>query len=212
MDAAAVTALRTAGGGCAGDQSSPAPGTETVGVVGCGVNGGETVRMLAAIGRPTLVHDRDAARAGAVASTYGARAVTLEEALAADAVITVTPGKDLLYREGSLPRGTARVADGCRRPWRGRGRHPRSPAHVCCRRLGAGITRRRARGGGRGRARRARAGDRAGSHPHRRGRRSAQRRGRWLAAGPRPALAIQALAMAMAAIYAQADALGVPRF
>ena len=105
MDAAAVTALRTAAAGVLATETLARPGAETVAVIGCGVNGAETVRMLAAIGRPTLVHDRDAARADAVASTYGARAVRLEEALAADAVITVTPGKDVLYREGSLREG-----------------------------------------------------------------------------------------------------------
>jgi ornithine cyclodeaminase/alanine dehydrogenase-like protein (mu-crystallin family) len=105
MDAAAVTALRTAAAGVLATETLAHPGAETVGVVGCGVNGAETVRMLAAIGRPTLVHDRDAARADAVAAAYGATAVSLEEALATDAVITVTPGKDVLYREGSLREG-----------------------------------------------------------------------------------------------------------
>jgi alanine dehydrogenase len=105
LDAAAVTALRTAAAAVLATETLARPGAETVAVVGCGVNGAETVRMLAALGRPTLVHDREPARAAAIASAYGAQAVPLEEALAADAVITVTPGKELLFEEGTLQEG-----------------------------------------------------------------------------------------------------------
>ena len=57
------------------------PGAGPTAVIGCGVNGTETVRLLAALGWPTLVHDRDEARAAAIAEEHGARAVPLEEAL-----------------------------------------------------------------------------------------------------------------------------------
>lgn len=103
LDASAVTALRTAAAGVLAAEVLGAG--ETTAVVGCGVNGAETVRLLAALGRPTLVHDRDAARAATVAEEHNARAVSLEEALAADAVITVTPGKEVLFRKGSLRAG-----------------------------------------------------------------------------------------------------------
>lgn len=103
LDAAAVTALRTAAAGVLAAQVLGA-GTTTA-VVGCGVNGAETVRLLAALGRPTIVYDRDAARADAVAGEYGATAAPLAEALAADAVITVTPGKEILFAAGSLQAG-----------------------------------------------------------------------------------------------------------
>jgi alanine dehydrogenase len=103
LDAAAVTALRTA---AAGVLAAEVLGTRGVtAVVGCGVNGAETVRLLAALGRETLVCDRDPARAAAVAQEHGATAVPLDDALAADAVITVTPGQEILFIPGALRRG-----------------------------------------------------------------------------------------------------------
>ena len=105
LDAAAVTALRTAAAGVialdalAGESAS-------VAVVGCGVNGAETARMLATRGAPPLVWDVDAMRRTTVAQELGARvAGSLEEALACDAVITVTPGSAVLYGDGSLRPG-----------------------------------------------------------------------------------------------------------
>jgi alanine dehydrogenase len=105
LDAAAVTALRTAAAGVLAAETLARPGAGAIAVVGCGVNGAETVRMLAAMGRPTLVHDRDPARARAVGAAFGARVVDLDTALGADAVITVTPGKDVLFAEGGLREG-----------------------------------------------------------------------------------------------------------
>jgi alanine dehydrogenase len=103
LDAAAVTALRTAAAGALAAEVLGTGGTTAV--VGCGVNGAETVRLLAALGRATLVFDRDAARASAVAEEHGATTVPLADALAADAVITVTPGQELLFRPGALRTG-----------------------------------------------------------------------------------------------------------
>lgn len=105
LDAAAVTALRTAAAGVLAAETLSRPGAETIAVVGCGVNGAETARMLAAMGRPAVVHDRDAARAAAVAEALGLTAVGLDEALRADAVITVTPGAEVLFPPGSLQDG-----------------------------------------------------------------------------------------------------------
>lgn len=102
LDAAAVTALRTAAAGVLAAETLCRPGAESIAVVGCGVNGAETARMLAAMGRPALVHDQDAGRAESVARALGLTAVPLERALRADAVITVTPGAEILFREGSL--------------------------------------------------------------------------------------------------------------
>ena len=105
LDAAAVTALRTAAAGVialdalAGESAS-------VAVVGCGVNGAETARMLVTRGVPPLVWDVDAIRRTTVAQELGGRvAGSLEEALACDAVITVTPGAAVLYGDGSLRPG-----------------------------------------------------------------------------------------------------------
>jgi alanine dehydrogenase len=106
LDAAAVTALRTAAAGvlaadtlCRADASSYA-------VIGSGVNGAETVRMLVAHGVTPLVWDVDEARRRFVAEQLGARvAATGEEALACEVVVTVTPGAEILYPEGSLEAG-----------------------------------------------------------------------------------------------------------
>jgi ornithine cyclodeaminase/alanine dehydrogenase-like protein (mu-crystallin family) len=52
------------------------------------------------------VWDVDAARASAVASELGAKvAGSREEALSADVVVTVTPGHEMLFDEGSLRDG-----------------------------------------------------------------------------------------------------------
>jgi ornithine cyclodeaminase/alanine dehydrogenase-like protein (mu-crystallin family) len=106
LDAAAVTALRTAAAGVIAADALARPGAETVAVVGCGVNGAETARMLVARGQQPLVWDVDQARREAVAEQLGARAAeSLEQALACDVVITVTPGRNVLFAAGSLEEG-----------------------------------------------------------------------------------------------------------
>ncbi len=106
LDAASVTALRTAAAGVlAADTVGPESGS-SVAVVGCGVNGAETVRMLVAHGRTPVVWDVDEARRRFVADHLGAEAAgSLEDALARDVVVTVTPGRDVLFPEGSLRPG-----------------------------------------------------------------------------------------------------------
>ena len=103
LDAAAVTALRTAAAGVLAADTLCRAGAATYAVVGCGVNGAETIRMLAARGVAPLVWDVDADRRAAVADRFGAHvAPSVEDALAADVVITVTPGASVLYPPGSL--------------------------------------------------------------------------------------------------------------
>jgi ornithine cyclodeaminase/alanine dehydrogenase-like protein (mu-crystallin family) len=104
LDAAAVTALRTAAAGVIAVEALGRGGSSAV--VGCGVNGAETARLLRARGGDPLVWDVDPARLAAVSEDVGARpAGSLEEALAADAVVTVTPGREILFRSGSLRPG-----------------------------------------------------------------------------------------------------------
>ncbi len=106
LAAAAVTALRTAAAGVIAAETLCRAGAESTAVVGCGVNGAETVRMFRARGADVVVWDLDAARAEAVAERFGARvAPSREEALACDVVVTVTPGKEVLFPEGSLREG-----------------------------------------------------------------------------------------------------------
>ncbi len=106
LDAAAVTALRTAAAAVIAAETLCRAGASSTAVVGCGVNGAETVRMFRALGSDVLVWDLDAARASFVADRLGARVADSQtEALAADIVVTVTPGRDLLFPEGSLRDG-----------------------------------------------------------------------------------------------------------
>ncbi|RDI73779.1 putative ornithine cyclodeaminase mu-crystallin-like [Gaiella occulta] len=106
LDAAAVTALRTAAAGVLAAETLCRPGAESVAVVGCGANGAETARMFHARGSDVAVWDIDAARSSAVADRLGVRvAPSREAALAADVVVTVTPGTQVLFPEGSLREG-----------------------------------------------------------------------------------------------------------
>ena len=106
LDAASVTALRTAAAGVLAADTLGVENGPSVAVVGCGVNGAETVRMLVAHGRTPVVWDVDEARRRFVADQFGAEvAGSLDEALARDAVVTITPGREVLFSEGSLRRG-----------------------------------------------------------------------------------------------------------
>jgi ornithine cyclodeaminase/alanine dehydrogenase-like protein (mu-crystallin family) len=103
LDAGAVTALRT---GAAAMLAAETLGREgAAAVIGAGVNGRAVVRTLVARGRRALLYDVDAERARAAAAELGAEAVSREEALAADVVVTVTPGREIVFPEGSLRTG-----------------------------------------------------------------------------------------------------------
>jgi ornithine cyclodeaminase/alanine dehydrogenase-like protein (mu-crystallin family) len=106
LDAAAVTALRTAAAGVLAADVLAREDAGSWAVVGCGANGAETARMLVALGRHPLVWDVDAARRRSVADDVGAvAAADAGVALASDVVITVTPGSSPLYEPGSLRAG-----------------------------------------------------------------------------------------------------------
>jgi alanine dehydrogenase len=106
LDAAAVTALRTAAAGVLAADTLCRPEASSYAVIGAGVNGAETARMLVAHGITPLVWDVDAARCELVAQRLGARiARSAAEALGCEVVATVTPGAEVLYPEGSLEAG-----------------------------------------------------------------------------------------------------------
>jgi len=106
FDAAAVTALRTAAAAVIAAETLCRSAAESIAVIGCGVNGAETTRMFRALGSDVAVWDVDTNRAAAVAQYMGAHvASSLADALASDIVVTVTPGRDVLYPEGSLREG-----------------------------------------------------------------------------------------------------------
>ena len=106
LDAAAVTALRTGAAAVVAADALGPPAPTSVAVVGAGVNGAAAARVLAARGRPLLVWDVDVDRARAVAAELGVSvAGSREQALGADVVVTVTPGREILYPNGSLRAG-----------------------------------------------------------------------------------------------------------
>jgi alanine dehydrogenase len=106
LDAAAVTALRTAAAAVLGAEVLAREDADSYAVVGAGANGAETARMFVARGRTPVVWDLDQERREAVAAEVGAIvAASAEEALASDVVATVTPGHAVLYAAGSLRPG-----------------------------------------------------------------------------------------------------------
>ncbi|HVA30956.1 MAG TPA: ornithine cyclodeaminase family protein [Gaiellaceae bacterium] len=106
LDAGAVTAVRTGAAAVLAAETLGRADAETAAVVGAGVNGEATARAFAARGREPLVWDVDADRARAVAERVGGRVATSrEEALGADLLVTVTPGRELLLGEGRLRPG-----------------------------------------------------------------------------------------------------------
>jgi alanine dehydrogenase len=106
LDAGAVTALRTGAAAVLAAETLAHGSAGAAVVVGAGVNGRAAARTFAAAGRPVLLWDVDRGRAERVASELGAGvAATREDALAADIVVTVTPGQSVLFDEGSLGAG-----------------------------------------------------------------------------------------------------------
>jgi alanine dehydrogenase len=104
LDAGAVTALRTGAAAVLAAATLGAGGS--IAVVGCGVNGAAAARTFGALALPVAVWDVDGERASAVAAELGAAvAASRDEALAADIVVTVTPGREILYPVGSLRPG-----------------------------------------------------------------------------------------------------------
>jgi ornithine cyclodeaminase/alanine dehydrogenase-like protein (mu-crystallin family) len=82
------------------------PSAGRAAVVGTGVNGRAAARTFLARGRSVLLWDVNQERARHVAMELGAeQAASAEEALSADIVVTVTPGHDVLFPEGSLRAG-----------------------------------------------------------------------------------------------------------
>ena len=106
LDAGAVTALRTGAAAVLAAETLGRPDAETAAVIGAGVNGEAAARTFVARGRRVELWDIDRARAEEVAERVGAEvAAGREEALAADLLVTVTPGRQVVLDEGSLLRG-----------------------------------------------------------------------------------------------------------
>ena len=106
FDAGAITALRTGAAAVLAAETLGRADAETAAVIGAGINGKAAARTFAARGRTPLLWDVDEKRAeSAAAETGGSVATSRDEALAADLVVTVTPGHQLLLGEGSLRPG-----------------------------------------------------------------------------------------------------------
>jgi ornithine cyclodeaminase/alanine dehydrogenase-like protein (mu-crystallin family) len=106
LDAASVTALRTGAAAVLAAEVLGRDDAQSAAVIGAGVNGEAAARTFAARGREPLLWDVDEARASEVSGRVGARvAASRDEALAADLLGTVTPGREVLLGEGSLRAG-----------------------------------------------------------------------------------------------------------
>jgi ornithine cyclodeaminase/alanine dehydrogenase-like protein (mu-crystallin family) len=106
LDAGAVTALRTGAAAVLAAETLGRADAATAAVIGAGVNGEATAKTFIARGRRVQLWDIDRARTEAVAERIGAEiAPGRDEALAADLLVTVTPGRNILLEEGSLRPG-----------------------------------------------------------------------------------------------------------
>jgi len=106
LDAASLTALRTGAAAVLAAETLGRKEAETVAVIGAGVNGKAVARTFKARGRQVSLFDLDAERTRAVADELGVGVAGSEqEALSADVVATITPGKNVLFPEGSLRPG-----------------------------------------------------------------------------------------------------------
>jgi ornithine cyclodeaminase/alanine dehydrogenase-like protein (mu-crystallin family) len=106
LDAAAVTALRTGAAAVLAAETLGRDDAATAAVIGAGVNGESAAQTFVARGRRVLLWDVDEERAAGVAERLGADvAASREEALAADVVVTVTPGREVVLADGSLRPG-----------------------------------------------------------------------------------------------------------
>jgi alanine dehydrogenase len=106
LDAAAVTALRTGAVAAIASRALARRDACSVGIVGCGLNGGWAARCLAAAGYgPGVCSDPLAAAATRLAAELGWETGDRAAALACDIVCTITPGSEIVVGEDDLRRG-----------------------------------------------------------------------------------------------------------
>ena len=169
MDARAVTALRTGAVAAVATQELAREDAREVGLVGCGLHGSWVGRcMVEAEYGPGVCFDPDPDAAGALAAELGWEVGDIGEASAARGRLRVTPGARPMIGEQALRDGQHLNLLGADGAGQGRGddrcggRRAAAGAAVL-RRVGAGLSRRRADGRRCGRHRRARGRHRAGS-------------------------------------------------
>jgi ornithine cyclodeaminase/alanine dehydrogenase-like protein (mu-crystallin family) len=106
LDAASVTALRTGAAAVLAAETLGRDDGTAAAVIGAGVNGVAAARTFVARGREVMLWDVDPERARAAADEVGGRVVaSRDEALAADVLVTVTPGHEIVLGPGSLRPG-----------------------------------------------------------------------------------------------------------
>jgi alanine dehydrogenase len=106
LDAGAVTALRTGAAAVLAAETLGRDDAQTAAVIGAGVNGEAAACTFAVRGRRVLLWDLDRDRAESVGERIGAEvAESRDDALGADLLVTVTPGREVVLEEGSLQPG-----------------------------------------------------------------------------------------------------------
>ena len=106
IECSSVTSLRTGAAAAVSAQALAREDAKSVGIIGCGVNGGWAARCLAAAGYgPGICADPRVDPAEALAEELGWRAGDRGEAAAQDVVVTVTPGEDLVILDSDLRPG-----------------------------------------------------------------------------------------------------------
>jgi alanine dehydrogenase len=108
LDAGAITALRTGAAAVLAADTLARPTAAPASVVGCGVNGRAVAETFLATGREVRLWDARRDQAELVAAELGEGAevaADLADALSADVVVTVTPGREILLDHGALASG-----------------------------------------------------------------------------------------------------------
>ncbi len=106
LDAPAVTALRTGAVAAVASLALARADSQTVGIVGCGLNGAWVARCMAAAGYgPGVCCDRRAGAAEALAAELDWSAGDRAAALACDVVCCVTPGAEVVVDLADLRAG-----------------------------------------------------------------------------------------------------------
>ncbi len=106
MDCASVTSLRTGAAAAVSARELARADAASVGIIGCGVNGGWAARCLAAAGYgPGVCFDSREPAARSLAAELGWSAGSREEAAGQDIVVTVTPGERPVVLDADLREG-----------------------------------------------------------------------------------------------------------
>jgi alanine dehydrogenase len=108
LDAGAVTAVRTGAAAVLAAETLARPTVAPAAVIGCGVNGQAVARTFLARDREVLLWDARPDQARFVADELGEGASVADDmadALASDTVVTVTPGREVLFHDGTLHAG-----------------------------------------------------------------------------------------------------------